>query len=40
MIATGALDAGMEVEELASLVRTWREANPCKVQFCGILIKI
>ena len=33
MIAMGALDAGMEVEELAPLVRSWREANPHIVQF-------
>ncbi|MCQ2772846.1 MAG: DNA polymerase [Bacilli bacterium] len=33
MIAMGALEAGMEQEELAPLVATWRDANPNIVKF-------
>lgn len=33
MIAMGALDAGMQQEELAPLVATWRDANPNIVKF-------
>lgn len=33
MIAMGALDAGMKIDELEELVLTWREANPHIVSF-------